>query len=227
MEEAKRKLLIKIGWVLFFSIWFAYVESSVVVYLRELYYPEGFAFPIKLIPGGMGLIEIGRELATLLILLSIAFLAGKNGWTRFAYFMFSFGMWDSWYYIWLKIFISWPASFLTWDLLFLIPLPWAGPVLAPLIVSVSMIVAALMILSVDYQGKRLKIENWEWLVSIFAMIIILISFMIDASLILAGGVPQKYYWELFVIGEFLGLLVLIRGWRRFTQNKIIASDGNL
>lgn len=219
MDESKKELLKKLWWVLFFSIWLAYIESAVVVYLRELYYPEGFQFPIKLIAASLGLIEIGRELATIFVLLSIGYLAGKTGWTRFAFFMFSFSVWDIWYYIWLKVFLNWPASFLTWDLLFLIPVPWVGPVIAPVIVSISLIVAALFILSADRRGERIKLYKWEWVILISAAAFILASFMIDASLALKGGIPQVYHWELFGIGEILGMFIFGRGWQRFCKLK--------
>ena len=82
-------------------------------------------------------IEIGREAATLIMLLGVAMLAGADRWERFLAFCLSFGVWDIFYYAWLWIFVRWPASLFTWDLLFLIPVPWIGPVLAPVLVSVG------------------------------------------------------------------------------------------
>ena len=147
-----KKLKYNILWVCFFAVWMAYLESAVVVYLRELYFPEGFSFPIKIMPLTLSLIEIGREVATIFMLLSIAYLSSKKSWSRFAYFMIAFGIWDIWYYIWLKIFLNWPSSLLTWDLLFLIPVPWVGPVLAPVIVSVSLVGAGVLILFLQENG---------------------------------------------------------------------------
>ncbi len=105
----------------------AYLESAIVVYLRLLYYPEGFIFPIKIIPNEIFLIELGRELATIFMLASISFLIGARFVDRFSYFLFAFGVWDIFYYVWLKLFINWPDSLLTDDLLFLIPVPWISP----------------------------------------------------------------------------------------------------
>jgi hypothetical protein len=55
-------------WVVVFSIAFAWVESSVVVYLREIYFDGGFSFPLvikwedgKRIVDPLVRIEFGRE----------------------------------------------------------------------------------------------------------------------------------------------------------------------
>src|SRR3990172_9941576 len=111
----------------FLAVSFAYIESAVVVYLRELYYPEGFKFPLKLIPSNIGLIEVGREAATLATIAAIGFVSGKTLCKKISYSIFVFGIWDLFYYIWLKVFLDWPESLLTLDILFLIPLPWVAP----------------------------------------------------------------------------------------------------
>ena len=110
-----------IFWVSVFGIAFGLVESAVVVYIREMYYPEGFNFPLKAISSRVITTELWREAATILMLIAIGVLAGKNAVQRFAYFLISFAVWDIFYYVFLKLFISWPESFLTWDILFLIP----------------------------------------------------------------------------------------------------------
>ena len=120
-----------------FAISMAYLESAVVVYLRELYYPDGFQFPLTGIPLRILIIEIGREAATILMLYAYAKSVGSNGREVMAYFSLNFGVWDIWYYIWLKLLLDWPATILDWDILFLIPVPWVGPVLAPVIVSLA------------------------------------------------------------------------------------------
>jgi len=214
MEEEKFTLRYKLVWVFFFAVWMAYVESTVVVYLREIYYPDGFAFPIILIPQKMALIELGRELATILMLLSIAFLSARRGWQRFAYFIYAFAVWDIWYYVWLKIFLDWPESLLTWDLLFLIPVPWSAPVLAPVIVSFSFIAAALLILYFENKAIRFHLKKWEWVLFISSPILIFISFIIDAPEIMKQGIPDFFHWELLLIGEFMAGLALFQGAKR-------------
>ena len=127
----------------------AYLESAVVVYLREIYYPNGFSFPLQEITPFILIIEIGREIATIIMLFAVSYFMSKNKRELFAFFSFNFGMWDIWYYIWLKLLLDWPQSLLTWDVLFLIPVPWIAPVLAPILVSVSLIIASLIILKLE------------------------------------------------------------------------------
>ncbi|MEJ2545677.1 MAG: hypothetical protein P8Y99_16560 [Calditrichaceae bacterium] len=121
--------------ILFVSL--AYVESAIVVYLREIYYPNGFHFPIKILQNYIVIIEIGREAATIIILWFSAVLAADTFKQRFAFFLFNFGLWDIFYYFWLKVFINWPAEWLEWDVLYLIPVPWISPWEAPVIVSIA------------------------------------------------------------------------------------------
>jgi len=214
-----KPLIYKLAWIFLFGVWMAYLESTVVVYLRELYYPDGFSFPIKFIPIQMALIELGREAGTIFMLIAIAFIAGQRGWTRLAYFMYSFGVWDIFYYIWLKIFLNWPDSVLTWDLLFLIPVPWSGPVLAPVIVSLSLIYGAVIVLNLERKGIVFKLTKQEWGVLVIALVLIFISFILEAPKVLKPAVPTIYHWELLIIGEVIGFIILIKAIRRLKRNQ--------
>ena len=60
------------------------------------------------------------------MLATVGSAAGRTAVGKFAFFLFLFGVWDIFYYIWLKVFLHWPASLLTWDVLFLIPVPWVA-----------------------------------------------------------------------------------------------------
>ncbi len=199
----QKKLLITI-----IAIAFAYIESSVVVYLRDLLYPEGFSFPLKPIEGQLLLIELGREFTTIVLLLGLALLAGKTLMQRFAYFSLAFGIWDIFYYVWLKIFINWPESFLTWDLLFLIPIPWIGPVLSPILVSLSLILTAIVILNYD-SGQQLgiRLTKVDWAGEILAMSIILLSYFWNIPVMEGPEESLSYPWWLFISGMALGLYV--------------------
>lgn len=200
----KQKVLLTV----IIAIAFAYIESSVVVYLRNLYYPEGFSFPLKPIEGSLLLIELGRELATIVLLLGLAFLAGQTCMQRFAYFSLAFGMWDIFYYIWLKVFIGWPASLLTWDLLFLIPIPWIGPVLSPVLVSVSLICTALVLLNYDHSHPLgIKLTKMDWAGEITAMCIILLSYFWNIPMMNGPEESLSYPWWLFIGGMALGLYI--------------------
>src|SRR6476620_4789135 len=97
-------------WLILYAVAMAYVESAVVVYLRAIYYPHGFDFPLVAMPPAVMAIEVGREAATLVMLLGVAMLAGSDRWERFLAFCLSFGVWDLFYYAWLWIFIRWPPS---------------------------------------------------------------------------------------------------------------------
>ncbi|MBK8340443.1 MAG: hypothetical protein IPK99_10840 [Flavobacteriales bacterium] len=93
-----------------FFIAMAFLESAVVVYLRALYYPEGFAFPLVPMDGKLVGTEVGREFATLVMLMAPGLLVTRSLLERFAWFCFGFGVWDLFYYVWLKVLLDWPAS---------------------------------------------------------------------------------------------------------------------
>jgi len=198
----------------FLVVSFAYIESAVVVYLRELYYPEGFKFPLKLIPSNIGLIEVGREAATLVMIITIGLVAGKTRWQKVSYSIFVFGIWDIFYYIWLKVFLNWPDSLLTWDILFLIPVPWIAPVLAPTIVAITISIASMIVVYLENQGRILIARKKDIAFIITGAIIILTSFILDFKLATNGGIPDNYHWEFLIAGELIGLWAFINIIRR-------------
>jgi hypothetical protein len=73
-----------------FGIAMAYLEAAVVVYLRMLFYPEGSLFPLKIMPLSTILIELGRELSTIVMLLVIGYLSGKD--FSISFFVLVFGI---------------------------------------------------------------------------------------------------------------------------------------
>src|SRR4029450_13917650 len=141
-----------------YAVAMAYLESAIVVYLRRLYYPKGFDFPLVIIDVPTLLIEVGREAAT-----RVSMAAGRTKVGKCAYFLYLFGVWDIFYYVWLKVFLDWPASLFTWDVLFLIPVPWVGPVLAPVTVALTMIGMALVLLRLEQRGAVLPAGKTVWL----------------------------------------------------------------
>ena len=203
-------------WLSLFSLAFGYIEAAVVVYLREPYYPEGFHFPLAAIPTRLVWTEVGREAATLLLLLSLALLTAYSRLRRFAVFAFCFGVWDLVYYLALKLLIGWPASLLDWDVLFLIPLPWTSPVLAPVLVSLALITAAVIILRWP-QDRPSPFYSMDWLVEILAGLIIIASFLWNVPALQAHAAPQVYPWWLFALGLLLGIGWFT--WRLFHQRQ--------
>lgn len=201
-------------WLTVFAVAMAYLESAVVVYLRELYYPQGFEFPLVVIPTRLAAIEIGREVATVMMLLAVARLGVRGFWPAFAGFMFLFGIWDILYYAWLKVFLGWPGSLLDWDVLFLIPVPWTGPVLAPVLVSLSLVAASLAVESALARGRALRVTSREWAGLVAGGLVVVASFVVDWREIVSGAEPRTYPWWLFAAGECLGLAIFLRGMRR-------------
>lgn len=212
-------------WISLLAISLGYMESAVVVYLRALYYPNGFDFPLVVMDQQIALTELFREAATLVILFAIGIITGKSRPQKFAYFIYTFALWDIFYYAFLKILINWPESLLTWDILFLIPTTWIGPVLAPLIISITMIAFALLIIISEGKGKIVKFSRHTiWLLIIGSGIVIL-SFIWDYSsymlehfsfmqfisptntetkiAIAYQYIPRNFKWVLFLIGEIL------------------------
>ena len=196
--------------VTIFSIAMGFMEAAVVVYLRELYYPEGFYFPLKIIPINILFVELGREMSTIVMLILIGFITGKTLLEKFCYFLYSFGIWDIFYYIWLKVILNWPPSLLTWDLLFLIPVPWVGPVLAPLIVALTMSITAGGIIYFQEKGYSFKINKLDWILGISSALLIFLSFIWDFSRIVTQQIPIKYHWQLLISGELLGVYTVFR-----------------
>ena len=201
-----------------------FLEAAVVVYLRALYYPDGFSFPLNIsITKSIFIVELFREFATIVMLASIGFLAGKSRYGKFAYFIYSFAIWDIFYYVFLKLSLNWPESFFTWDLLFSIPIQWIGPVLAPIICSVTLIVFALIILALEEDNPQVKINQKEWSFVILGFLTILYTFIYDylriilqrnflydfANLLnnseylgeVSSFIPSYYNWPLFLLGE--------------------------
>ncbi|MBE9523375.1 MAG: hypothetical protein IME95_09300 [Proteobacteria bacterium] len=203
----------KIFWILVFSIAMALVEAAVVVYLWALYYPEGFAFPLPMITARHLIVELGREAATIFMLLSVAALIGKRFWEKFAYFVICFGFWDIFYYLWLKLALGWPSSLLDWDILFLIPLPWIGPVIAPVSIAIMMILAGLLIIALYKRGYDFRPSFLTWVLTIIGTLTILYSFMRDTGAGLHQQMPLPYRYDLLIAGEILYVLALFLAWR--------------
>ena len=203
----------KIFWILVFGIAMALVEAAVVVYLRAFYYPEGFAFPWKIITTRHLIVELGRETATISMLVSVAALIGKRFWEKFAYFIICFGFWDIFYYVWLKLALGWPSSLLDWDILFLIPLPWIGPVIAPVSIAIMMILAGLLIIALYKRGYDFRPSFLTWVLTIIGTLTILYSFMRDTGAGLHQQMPLPYRYDLLIAGEILYVLALFLAWR--------------
>jgi len=139
----KRPSRAAIRWlvVVLFAVAMAWMESATVYYLRVLVdrLDPYQANPLP-ISGDLGPVELVREAATLVMLVTVGALAGRTWRARLGYTVIAFGVWDIFYYVFLRAICGWPRSLFDWDILFLLPLPWWGPVLAPVSIALLMIV---------------------------------------------------------------------------------------
>ena len=207
---ARSSRLGRLLWLTAFGMAFGYVEAAVVVYLRELYYPGGFAFPLALLPTRILVVETVRELATLVMLWAVAWTAGGSGRARFGAFCFLFGVWDLVYYLVLLVVLHWPESLLAWDVLFLIPGVWAGPVLSAVLVAVSLIVAGVLFLSEDVRERPPVRDRWTWGGAMASLVLLLGSFLANHGRVQAGELPRGFPWVPYGLGFLLAWSVFFR-----------------
>jgi len=205
-----KRLVSKISWIFIFSIAMAYLEAAIVVYLRRLFGIDELILQVPPFDQQIAVIELGRELATLIMLLAIGWIAGHNIQSRLSYALIAFGVWDIFYYLWLNVFIGWPKSFLDPDLLFLIPLPWWGPVLSPVLISLLMITGGMVVLSENENNIPVHFAISFWIPLILGVMLMLYSFMADAIHMLPASTavlndlrPTQFNWPVYLIG--LGL----------------------
>jgi len=218
-------------WVGLFAIAMGYLESAVVVYLREIYYPEGFAFPLKMMSIDVAVTELFRELATLIMLVSIGIIAGRSKLEKFGIFIYAFGIWDIFYYVFLYALLGWPESLFTWDILFLLPTTWVGPVIAPVINALTMVIFGGMIWHFQSNGKLMPVKYKHWILLILGSLIVIwayiedyvnylsqyfsvkeIFYPEDAGLLMEYAtryIPQDFNWWFFWIGQ--GLIMFAIG----------------
>ena len=204
------------GWdrwwmVVIYAAAMAWVESAVVFYLRSMmdriepYQPD----PLPVL-GGFASVELPREFATLVMLFAVGFLAGRNWRARVGYFVIAFGVWDIFYYVFLKIICDWPHSLLDWDILFLLPMPWWGPVLAPVLISVLMILWGT--LASQFKASRSSgLPDWcVWVLNLSGVMLALYMFMADTIAASHRGLdairttlPGQFNWPLFLVALML------------------------
>jgi hypothetical protein len=235
LVKTMKSLLPKLTSITIFSIAMAFLETSVVIYLRELLYPGGFNFPLVPIPDHLLLTEVLREFATIIMLIGAGVLAGKTFSQKFAWFIYAFAIWDIFYYVFLKLLINWPESLMTWDILFLIPTTWTGPVISPVIVSLTMIAFAILILFLAEKGLQTRISGIEWGILIVGSVVLIVGFTWDylqfviermgrdgACPVSAAisYIPKKFPWGIFILGEIIIVWGVIIYFRRVKNGRL-------
>jgi hypothetical protein len=215
--------------LLLFGTAFGCLEAAVVSYLRILheparrhFYPDRPSdelFPLLTLnqvrAAGQEqqktlFVEIGREAATMLMLAAIALAVARNARQWAAAFAIAFGVWDIVFYAGLKLLLGWPASLFTWDILFLIPVPWVGPVIAPVLVSVAMITGGIWCLWREAASRPLRIGVWNALGVVLGALVIVLSFTLDYPNIMAAGMPHPFHWGAFGLGLGIGAVSYAR-----------------
>jgi hypothetical protein len=194
--------------VLAYAVAMAYLESAVVVYLQlALGGQVGVLFPLRpaMEVGDLVAIEVGREAATLGMIAAVGLLVGRTWVERLAWSAIVFGAWDIGYYAWLHVFSGWPPSLDTLDLLFLIPVPWVGPVWSPVVVSAALVGVGLAAAWALRSGRRLILSSWHWVAGLWGGLLVVLSWTIDAGRLIGGGLPGPYPWPIFAAGMLLGL----------------------
>jgi hypothetical protein len=203
-----------------YAVAMAWVEAACVYYLRVLV-DRVEPHQVNPLPmdGLLGKIEIAREGSTLVMLLMIGLLAGRSWRTRFGYTAIAFGIWDIAYYVFLRLMSGWPRSLFDWDILFLIPLPWWGPVLAPICIALLMIVGGTLVCA--RVGDATTGAATRWLVTGAGIALALYVFMRDAIRVLPLGsdavrmvLPRAFDWSLFLVALALMAAPLARELRR-------------
>jgi hypothetical protein len=151
------------------------------------------------------------------MLLSFGWVAGQNLQSRLGFVLIAFGVWDIFYYLWLKVFIGWPKTLLDPDLLFLFPLPWWGPVIAPILISLLMIIGGTTAVFRNDQGHVIRFRILEAITLLIGILAMLFAFMQDALSILPASAglisqlkPSQFNWMVFLVGLLLSGFVVWR-----------------
>lgn len=209
----ERSSLGLLAWLAVFALAFGYIEGAVAHYLRMRLYPGGFDDTISLVVDSHTLaVEVGRELCTLLLMIAVSAVARGPFIRRLASFAYVFAIWDLSYYAALRIFEGWPSSLYDWDLLFLIPIPWFSPVLAPMAISAIGIVGAISVhVILDRRGEL--VVPWHGLALVTAALVAWeVSFLAHPGS--RTGFPAEYHWWLFVLGVVLSCSGYLLTWQR-------------
>jgi hypothetical protein len=229
MKEGKRWMVV-VG----YATAMAWVEAAVVFYLRKMINRID-PYQTNPFPEFMGIssVELVREAATLVMLLTVGLLAGRDARSRWGYAALAFGVWDIFYYVFLRAMCDWPKSLLSWDVLFLIPLPWWGPIIAPIMIAALMIVWGT--LASQWEHAHSFRSEWKaWALNFAGMGVALYVFMTDSLRVAGQGadavrqmLPDKngFNWPLFVLALALMAAPIVHCCRRSRLRSGVRLEG--
>jgi hypothetical protein len=226
MAHLERRVAYVSLWVL--ALAFGVIEAAAVVYLREIYLREatlrgpadfaGLHITLVSLPTDLVSLEMVREACTIALLGAVAWLAGRRVADRFGAFLLAFGIWDVSYYGALKLASDWPESLGTWDILFLIPLPWVAPVWAPMTVATLFAMAGSYLYWTPERQRR-----YHWLdvaVLVTSVLLTLAAFLVETRAVIDHRVPERFPAWLFWAGVLLG-----SGWFLRVEGRAAAAPG--
>ena len=110
-----------------------------------------------------------------------------------------FGVWDLFYYLWLKVLIGWPRTWLEWDVLFLIPAVWLGPWICPAAIALLFVVWGSLTLLSDrdiaftFPGMPLFVMG-----AALGLLTFMQPALAHGSESLSSYEPGAFWWWLFV-----------------------------
>ena len=194
-----------------FGVAMAWVEAASVFYIRALV-DRIEPYQVNPLPmhGTLGTVELWREAATLVMIATLGLLAGRTWLRRAGYAAIAFGVWDIFYYVFLRVMTGWPRTLLDWDILFLLPLPWWGPVLAPVSIALVMILWGTLVTQAGERAGDVPPARWAWVLGGVGIVMALAVFMIDAWRALPGGrdavlqvLPTRFNWPVFWVALLL------------------------
>jgi hypothetical protein len=198
--------------VALYAVAMAYVEAAAVVYLRRILGVVDLIRDMAPFDPRIARVELGRELATLIMIAALGWALGRSWQARWAFACFAFGLWDIFYYVWLRVLLGWPSSLFEPDILFLIPLPWWGPVLSPLLIALLAVFGGVLAVRIDDQGGVIRPGSARWAAFLAGTFTVLYAFMADAIAALPATSeelgrlkPTAFPWPVYLIG--LALMV--------------------
>ena len=216
-----------------FAVGMAWVEAASVYYLRVMVDRiEPYQHNPLPISGVLGPVELVREAATLVMLLAVGMLAGRAWPARLGYTAIAFGIWDILYYVFLRVMTDWPKSLFDWDILFLLPLPWWGPVLAPVCISLLMIVWGTFATQFTDRIPAASSTWTVWGLSGVGITLALYVFMADSLHSVHQGLevirtvlPTRFNWPLFCVAlTLMAAPVAEIGWRIASRQHAIPAE---
>jgi len=212
-----------------YAVAMGYLESAVVIYLRQTTLGnyqigplrEYQVFPIRFIDPQLGGVELVREGATIIMLLAVGYLAGRNRFQRIMFFVYSFAVWDIFYYAFLKLFTGWPSSLGDFDVLFLIPVIWVSPVACPILISLLLTSTSAMLIFMSEKSDSPRINFTDLFLFLIGSATVFYSFTEQIFRILihqgpkglGNFTPTFFDWPLFFAGYFLLFISAVKATR--------------